>query len=246
MAGTMAKAAADGHRVVLVVATRGELGEPVEGVLQEGQALWERRVQETHLAAGIVGVQRVEFLGYCDSGMMGESTNEAGECFWQADVDEAAKKLAAILQEEEADVLTVYDDNGGYGHPDHIQVHRVGVRAAEMVGTPRVYEATLNRDFIRDLLAAAPPEMRPPDFDPDDMGDFGSPDSAITTAVDVAAHVGVKREAMRAHASQISEEHFLLSMPDEVFAISFGIEWFIRRGQAPAERETSLFDGLRA
>src|SRR3954449_4182714 len=90
--GTMAKAAADGHRVVLVVATKGEHGEVDDGVLGEGEALWQRRVQETEEAARILGVARVEFLGYVDSGMMGTDTNDLPGSFWGADVDEAAER----------------------------------------------------------------------------------------------------------------------------------------------------------
>src|SRR5262245_37776892 len=128
--GVMRKAADEGHRVVLVVATRGENGEIPPGFLSDGEQLWERRVIETYESAKILGAQRVEFLGYVDSGMMGTPENDVAGSFWQADVEEAAARLAAILVEENADVLTVYDDNGGYGHPDHIQVHRVGMRAA--------------------------------------------------------------------------------------------------------------------
>mgnify|MGYP006275616337 CR=1 FL=1 len=146
--GTMALAAAAGHRVVLVTATRGEMGEPQPGVLAEGEQLWERRVVETHQAAEIMGLHRVEFLGYCDSGMIGEPSNEDPACFWQADVEEAAQRLAGILREHDADVLTIYDSHGGYGHPDHIQVHRVGKRAAEIAGVDRVFQSTMNRDRI--------------------------------------------------------------------------------------------------
>lgn len=243
-AGVMAKAAADGHRVVLVVATRGEEGEVVPGVLRDGEELGERRAEETHRAAELLGVARVEFLGYRDSGMMGEPTNDHPDCFWQADVEEAAGKLAAVLEQERADVLTVYDENGGYGHPDHIQVHRVGVRAAELAGTPRVYEATMNRDYIRGLLELTPPEERPSDFDPDNLDDFGSPEAVITTGVDVTEHAPEKRAAMRAHASQIDDAHYFLSMPEEIFAVAFGREWFIRRDAPVDGREDSLFSGL--
>ena len=90
----------------------------------------------------MLGVARVEFLGYVDSGMVDTDTNGASGSFWSADVEEAAERLAAILREEDAEVLTCYDRIGGYGHPDHIQVHRVGRRAGELAGTPRVYEAT--------------------------------------------------------------------------------------------------------
>lgn len=146
--GTMTLAAAAGHRVVLVTATRGEMGEPQPGVLADGEPLWERRVLETHQAADIMGLHRVEFLGYEDSGMIGEPSNENPLCFWQADVEEASQRLAGILRDVEADVLTIYDSHGGYGHPDHIQVHRVGKRAAEIAGVARVYQSTMNRDRI--------------------------------------------------------------------------------------------------
>ncbi len=146
--GTMTLAAASGHRVVLVTATRGEKGEPQPGVLAEGEQLWERRVVETHQAAELMGLDRVEFLGYEDSGMIGEPSNDNPLCFWQADIEEASQRLAKLLIEVDADVLTIYDSHGGYGHPDHIQVHRVGRRAAEIAGVERVYQSTMNRDRI--------------------------------------------------------------------------------------------------
>ncbi len=244
--GIMARAAAEGHRVVLVVATRGEVGEVDDGFLDPGETLAERRVAETHRAAEALGVARVEFLGYTDSGMEGEPTNHVEGAFWSADVEEAAARLAAILEEEAADVLTVYDERGGYGHPDHVQVHRVGGRAAELAGTPRVYESTLNREHIQRLLAAQPAALAAGDGapDPSDFDEMGSPESAITTTVDVRDFVENKRAAMRAHASQIPESSFFLSMPDDAFREAFGWEWFIRRGDRPAAPETSVFDGL--
>ncbi len=254
--GVMRKAYEEGHRVVLVVATRGEHGEVADGFLADGEQLWQRRVEETHAAAEILGVQRVEFLGYRDSGMMGEPENELPGSFWTAPVEDAAAKLAAILREEKADVLTVYDDNGGYGHPDHIQVHRVGIRAAELAGTPRVYQHTINRDQMRRGMEARAAAARTaaaeggegaesaegiPDQIPDN---FGKPESEITGAVDVTAFHEYKRKAMRAHASQISEESFFLSMPDDVFKFAFGTEYFIRAGQGPGITETDLMAGL--
>ena len=246
--GVMRKAADEGHRVVLVVATRGEHGEVSDGFLADGEQLWERRVIETHSAADILGAQRVEFLGYHDSGMIGESTNALPGSFWTAPVEEAAERLAAILREEQADVLTIYDDNGGYGHPDHIQVYRVGSRAAEIAGTGRVYQATMNRDYMQrgmKLFAAQAKEagIDMPDLDGDDS-DFGKPEAEITARADVTAYTAQKRAAMRAHASQISEESFFLAMPDEGFAYSFGVEWFIRAGQGPGITETDLMAGL--
>lgn len=229
-AGTMALAAAAGHRVVLVLATRGELGEPVPGVLRPGEALWERRVQEAHRSAEVLGVARVAFLGYRDSGMMGEPSNDAPDCFWQADVDEAAARLAAVLVEEGADVLTTYDDHGGYGHPDHIAVHRVGHRAAELAGVARVFHATMNRDHIARMMAAADGGLGPEEERPTLEAGFGSHEGLITHAVDVSAVLDRKRRAMQAHASQIGPDAFFLRLPAEAFAGAFGIEWYIAEG----------------
>jgi LmbE family N-acetylglucosaminyl deacetylase len=232
--GAMRKAADNGHRVVLVVATRGEHGE-LHTELNPGEELWERRVEETYAAAEILGATRVEFLGYVDSGMVGDAENDAPGSFWTAPVEEAAEKLAAILVEENADVLTIYDSYGTYGHPDHVQVHRVGKRAAEIAGTPRVFQSTANRDLVRG--SDAPPEIA---NDPN----FGTPEAEITARVDVTAYAKHKRAAMRAHASQIPEDSFFLAMPDEAFTNVFGVEWYVREGQGPGITETDLMAGL--
>lgn len=237
--GTMAKAAAAGHRVVLVAATRGELGEPVPGVLAEGEELWQRRVVETHASAAVLGADRVEFLGYEDSGMMGEPSNDNEACFWQADIDEAAERLAAILRDVAADVLTIYDHHGNYGHPDHIQVHRVGKRAAELAGVSAVFEATMNRDAVQRMMAEAIADGTASEafgddaeqVQPDAQADLGEPEENITHAIDVSAFVDKKRRSMEAHASQISEESFFMKMPEDMFAAAFGTEWFIEHGQ---------------
>lgn len=240
--GLMAQAAAAGHRVVLVVATRGERGEVADGFLAPGEELWQRRVVETEASARILGVSRLEFLGYVDSGMVDTDTNDDPACFWQADVEEAAGRLAAILAEENADVLTCYDANGVYGHPDHIQVHRVGVRAAELAGTPRVYESTFDRDRFAAMMAAAPEGAPDPgDLDPNA---FGSPASAVTTRVDVSDVIDLKRKAMAAHASQIGEQSFFLAMPADAFRMAFGQEDFIRRGAPAGTTEDSVLAGL--
>jgi LmbE family N-acetylglucosaminyl deacetylase len=262
--GLMADAHASGHRVVLVVATRGERGEVAPGVLADGEALWERRLAETYAAADVLGVDRVEFLGYVDSGMMGEPANDSPCSFWTADVDAAARRLAAILDEESADVLTVYDDHGGYGHPDHIQVHRVGIRAAAFAGTPKVLQGTMNRDDIARAMAdragalaeaeaeianetgtATEDEVVGGDGPPDLPEDFGSPESVITHAIDVRGHVGLKRRAMQAHASQIPLDSWFLTLDPPSFERAFGTEWFIETGMPRAAGEsmrTSIWD----
>ncbi|NND03416.1 MAG: GlcNAc-PI de-N-acetylase [Acidimicrobiia bacterium] len=227
MGGTMAIAAAAGHKVVVVTATDGAVGEVAEGFLNPGESLEDRRAVELQEAARILGIDRAVHLGYRDSGMMGTEDNEHPNCFWRADPDEAAAKLAAILEEEGADVLTVYDSHGGYGHPDHIQVHRVGHAAAKLAGVARVYEVTMNRDRIREMR-----EMRPAEDGPDESDDridfdkIGLPESEITAAIDVSDLIATKRAAMAVHASQIDEDSWFLQLPPEVFVMSFGTEWF--------------------
>lgn len=232
--GTIVKAAAAGHRVVLVTATRGELGECPEGLLAEGEELGQRRVEELHAAARVLGVSRGEFLGYRDSGMIGTPGNDDPSCFWRADVEEAAHRLADILREEKADVLTVYDDNGAYGHPDHIQVHRVGVRAAEIACIDRVYEATMNRDQIQRLMREMPiPDgMEAPNQE--ELEGIGVSEELITTCIDVRDVIDTKREAMACHKTQVGDIGFFLSMPTEAFAQGFGFEWYVRRGAVPS------------
>lgn len=239
--GTLAKAAADGHRVVVVTATRGEHGEIPDGLLRPDEQLWQRRVAESVAAGRILGVHRWEFLGYVDSGMMGWPANSAADSFWQADVEQAAQRLAAILHDERADVLTIYDPVGTSGHPDHIQVHRVGARAAALAGTSRVYEMTGNRTHLQRLVQQAA-AFGVTDAAPDvDLDSFGTPEELITTVVDVRDFLSLKREAMAAHASQIAETSFFLAMPPEIFALVWGHEWFIRRDASPGTRETDLF-----
>jgi LmbE family N-acetylglucosaminyl deacetylase len=161
---------------------------------------------------------------------MGEESNAAPFCFWQADAEHAARRLAVILDEEEPDVLTTYDDNGGYGHPDHIQVHRVGRRAAELSAVPVVAQSTINRDWmLRGMKGMAesgqlPDGWEPPDFD---SATFGKPETEITHRVDAVDFVDQKRASMRAHASQMGPEHFMLTMPDAMFAMGMGVEFYI-------------------
>ncbi len=237
----MAQTSAAGGRVVLVIATRGERGEPQPGVLGDGEALWERRIPETFKSAEVLGADRVEFLGYVDSGMMGEPSNDFPYCFWQADVDQASNRLAAILEEEQADILTVYDDHGGYGHPDHIQVHRVGLAAAEKAGVQRVFEATMNRDQIRNALAEVATLAAEEAADgvdvPEPDENMGTPEAEITHGLDVSDFIAAKRAAMVAHESQISADSWFLKMEDEMFLRAFGTEWFIETGKPRTEGE---------
>lgn len=241
--GLMAMAKADGHRVILLVATRGEMGEPVEGVLNPGELLGDRRELETHTSAAILGVDGVAFLGYRDSGMIGEPSNDDPTCFWRADVEHAAQQVAALLRDENADVLTVYDDHGGYGHPDHIQVNRVGTRAAEIAGVDNIYWSTMNRTRIMEMQRDNPVPDMEERLEEMEVEEFGMEESDITHAVDVSAFIDQKRRSMAAHASQIDDESFFMSMPPEVFEMAFGTEWFVAPGTKRAgEFATSLFE----
>ena len=249
--GTIARASAEGHRVVLVVATNGDHGEVPED-LSPDETLVDRRRAETEASARVLGIDRVVWLGYTDSGMTGWEQNGDPNSFHLADPEEAGTRLADVLRSESADVLTIYDWHGNYGHPDHIAVHRVGLAASRLVPEVRVLEATMNRDaFVRMIEAArASGEMPGSDddqveFDPngpaDDGNPMGTPESELTLAVDVSAHVGVKRDAMRCHRSQIEDTSFFLQMPDEAFAQSFGIEWFIEHDAKPPVRAGWIF-----
>ena len=245
----MARAAAEGHRVVLVVATGGEWGEAPDD-LAEGESLAGRRATEVAASAVALGVHRVEFLGYEDSGMTGWAQNANANSFMNAPIDEAAARLSAILVEENASTLTIYDWHGGYGHPDHIAVHHVGKRAAELAGTSHVYEATMNRDAMLRFFASLKEMGIDPGWDPetgtDDGTPVGTPEEDLTLAIDVSAFVAHKRASMAAHRSQISDTSFFLQMPEEAYLTSFGTEWFRRAKPEPTSVgiDESWFGGM--
>jgi LmbE family N-acetylglucosaminyl deacetylase len=243
--GTMARASAEGHRVVLVVATGGEYGEAPDD-LADGETLHHRRRAELQRSAAELGVAATYWLGYTDSGMTGWEQNSAENAFWSAEVETAGFRLAHILREESADVLVAYDWHGNYGHPDHIQVHRVGHEAARQAGTPKVFEATVNRDSFRQFMEMAKANGEEPGFDPDGPADdgnpFGMPEAELTHRVDVTDYAMVKRRAIGHHRSQVSDTSFFLAMPDEVFTVAFGTEWFIEAGTPGGVRGSWLVE----
>jgi LmbE family N-acetylglucosaminyl deacetylase len=253
-AGAMAKAADAGHRVVAVFATDGEAGEADRGAFGSGEALRRHRRSEAEAAAEILGVSRVVFLGFADSGSDGDVSVERHEgAFVRVPVDVAAGRLVEVLREEQADVLTTYDRHGGYGHPDHVQVHHVGARAGELAGTPAVFEATISRELLRAglELARSMGHDLGEGFQPDSFDRWYLPESEITTVVDVAGQLGRKRAAMVAHASQSSSSTGNLrslavfaSLPDDLFTLAFAKEWFVRRTGAVDGVDDDLFAGL--
>jgi N-acetyl-1-D-myo-inositol-2-amino-2-deoxy-alpha-D-glucopyranoside deacetylase len=224
---TMAKYAADGARVTLVTCTLGEEGEiipPSLAHLAAGQEdrLGEYRIGELAAACAVLGVTDHRFLGgpgrWRDSGMMGTPANDDPRCFWRADLDEAARALLGVIREVRPQVLVTYDASGFYGHPDHIQAHRVAWRAFELAGQagPEKFYAT------------------------------AAPDSGqVTTAIDGQAYLGVKLAAMRAHATQITVSPPYFALSDGVRRRAYGTEYYtlLAGSRGPGDCEADLFGG---
>ena len=239
----MARLADEGHRVVLVTATAGEAGlssadQPLDG------SLGTVRRNELERSASALGCARLVVFGYPDSGEQG--TVPGG--FAGIDPVVPAKELAAVLHQEKADLLVTYDANGGYGHPDHLQVHRVGMLASELAGIRLQLHATVNRDLMRRALAVAKWTRRTPaQFRAEDIEGSYAPRSEITHRIDVRRYVDRKRAAMEAHCSQAVGGDtqrtlaWLLSLPGPLFRLALGREWFIEAGRNPGGR---LLDDL--
>lgn len=255
-AGTLARAAAEGHRVVLVCATAGEAGLAASDY-GPPERLAQARLAELHGSAQALGVSRVEVLGYADSGLDSAAPlpQEPGRPvpFTRAEVEEAAQQLADLLREERADVLTGYDATGGYGHPDHVQVHRVARRAAELAGTPVLLEATVDRTLLRRavrLVSRVYP--LPPEFDVTTFDRAYVPREQITHRVDVSRYADAKRASMHAHASQTTADSGdrtlagLLRLPRPLYRRVLGREWFVEVGRTPADvKLDDIFATLR-
>jgi LmbE family N-acetylglucosaminyl deacetylase len=249
--GTLARVAAEGHRVVLVVATDGAAGLAASNLRDDG-GLAARRSAELHRSAAALGCARVVLLGFADSGW-GNGASPPPDAFSRLPVEQTAAPLAQLLREERADVLTVYDPAGGYGHPDHRRVHEVGVLAARLAGTPVVLEATIDRRLILPivrLVAAVPrvlPEVRASAF----ARSFTA-HADITHRVDVRPFTAAKRRAMASHVSQSTTDEgtrtlrLLLRLPTWLFRRVAGTEWFVERGRAPGNPIDDVFATLRA
>ena len=148
--GLMAKSVRAGHRVVLVTCTRGEQGDIVVPELdtpENHRRLGEIRAAELEAAMGELGITEWENLGYRDSDMMGRAGNNDPRCFWQADLDEAARRLTWLVRRYRPEVMTTYNDFGGYGHPDHIRTHDVSLLAFDRAGDPAWYSEQLAPEF---------------------------------------------------------------------------------------------------
>jgi N-acetyl-1-D-myo-inositol-2-amino-2-deoxy-alpha-D-glucopyranoside deacetylase len=273
---TMAKYAAEGAHVTLVTCTLGEEGEVlvpdlVHLAADRDDLLGQHRIDELAVAMKELGVRDHRFLGgpgrYRDSGMMGTPTNDRPEAFWQADLDEAAAHLVTIVREIRPQVLVTYDDHGGYGHPDHIQAHRVAMRSVELAADPafrrdlgepwqvaKIYwmamPASLMRESIR-LLREAGDTTTFEDWEPEgEMPSMVVPDELVTTAVDGTAHVEAKLAAMRAHATQITVDGPFFALSNNLGNRVWATEFYrlVEGDRGPASdgdgRESDLFAGV--
>ena len=244
--GLMARASAEGHRVVVVFATNGDHGEVAADAV-EGETVADYRRREAEASAAAIGLARIAWLGYSDSGMAGWDQNDHEDSLHRADLDEAAGRLAAVLDEEGAHVLVGYDWHGGYGHPDHVKVHHVVRRAAELAATrPRLLESTMNRtEMVRLMELGHAAGLDGGDFDPeapmDDGNPLGTPEDEITWRVDVTAYLDRKRAALEAHRSQATDIEMFLALPPEAFEAFFGHEYLIEPGIDGPMREAWPF-----
>jgi LmbE family N-acetylglucosaminyl deacetylase len=243
--GTLAGAVAAGHRVVIVVATDGSMTAASEAA--------PTRMGELRASAAVLGVHRVEHLGYADSGHGAVLYPDPPDRlrFVRADTEEAAGRLAALLREEHADVLLSYDPNGGYGHRDHVKVHQVGKRAAELAGVDTVLEATVPREVVERLvrLTRALRLPLPLGDDPDALCAAYSPGAAITHRVDVRRFARQKQAALAAHRSVVNGRgrlalvmRVLVRLPVAVFGLLLGREWFVDAAATPVTKPaTGIF-----
>lgn len=230
--GTIARVVERGHRAVVVIATAGELGAS-DGVADLGPL----RVAETEAACAHLGVDRVEFLGYSDSGLGVSAGERPTGAFRDAALGDAAARLAEIIRAEGATTLVVYDDGGIYGHPDHVAVHEVGLEAARRAAVEIVYEATVDREYLHfvetHLVGHALAAMAEP-------APVGVPTVLVSTTVDVRSAIDRKRRAIAAHVTQIAPDSDVLTMDDATFAAVYGYEWYVRRGPRGLLDEISM------
>jgi N-acetyl-1-D-myo-inositol-2-amino-2-deoxy-alpha-D-glucopyranoside deacetylase len=269
---TMARYVAEGAQVTLLTCTLGEEGEvlvPALAQLAAGQAdqLGGYRIAELAAAMAELGVTDSRWLGgagrYRDSGMMGTPANGHPRAFWNADLDEAAAHAVAVVREVRPQVVVTYDENGGYGHPDHIQAHRVAMRAVELaadagfrpdLGEPwdvaRVFWCCVPRSVLARGIEEMAARGQGTPFEGWESADdvpFAVADEEVAAAVDGTAHVEQKAAAMRAHATQISVDGPFFALSNNLGQQVLGTEYYrLVRGSLPAGEGWAgdLFAGL--
>jgi LmbE family N-acetylglucosaminyl deacetylase len=254
--GVLARYAAEGIRTVLVTCTDGGCGDGPGGVKpgdpgHDPAAVALMRRQELQASCDVLKVSDLEMLDYADSGMAGWPGNDAPGSFWQTPVEEGAARLAELMRHYRPDVVVTYDENGFYGHPDHIQAHRITMAALEMTAlAPKVYWTTMPRSMMQrfgEIMREFGEDTPEPDpAEAAAMAEIGLPDDEITTWVDTTAFSGQKFDALAAHASQ-GENIFFLKMGKERFGELMGMETFVRVQDTTgaAVPENDLFAGLR-
>ncbi|WNM33415.1 PIG-L family deacetylase [Streptomyces sp. Li-HN-5-11] len=254
--GVLARYAAEGIRTVLVTCTDGGCGDGPGGVKpgdpgHDPAAVAMMRRRELEASCEILKVSHLEMLDYADSGMMGWPTNDAPGSFWRTPVEEGAARLAKLMRRYQPDVVVTYDENGFYGHPDHIQANRITTAALAMtVPTPKVYWTTAPRSMFQrfgEVMRELGADWQEPDpAEAAAMAEIGLPEEEITTWVDTTAFGGQKFEALAAHASQ-GENIFFLKMGQKRFTELMGVETFVRVQDTTgaAVPENDLFAGLR-
>jgi LmbE family N-acetylglucosaminyl deacetylase len=254
--GVLARYASEGVRTVLVTCTDGGCGDGPGGVKpgepgHDPAAVVAMRRRELEASCAVLQVSHLELLDYPDSGMMGWATNDAPGSFWSTPVADAATRLGELMQRYQPDVLVTYDENGFYGHPDHIQAHRITMAAADSTGLPaKVYWTTAPRSKMAEfgqVMREYGADWDEPDPATDPPApEIGLPDGEITTWVDTTAFGGQKFDALATHASQ-TDNIFFLRMGKERFTEMMGMETFVRvRDTTGADLpEDDLFAGLR-
>jgi LmbE family N-acetylglucosaminyl deacetylase len=252
--GVLARYAAEGANTIVVTCTDGRCGDGKGGVKpgeagHDPEAVTATRRAELEASCAVLKVSHLEMLGYHDSGMMGWPTNDASGSFWTTPVADAAERLAELIRRYQPDVVVTYDANGFYGHPDHIQAHRITMAAIELVDErPKVYWSTVPRSWIEEI-GKRMRELGQDWDEPDDASDappMGLPDDQITTWVDTLPYTDQKFDSLAAHASQ-SDGAFFLNLGREGFGALMGTETFVRvrdTTDAPLP-EDDLFAGLR-
>jgi N-acetyl-1-D-myo-inositol-2-amino-2-deoxy-alpha-D-glucopyranoside deacetylase len=248
--GVMMKAKAHGHRVVLVTATRGEAGE-IYNMDEDSSRprLGEIRTEELKAAGEILGVDRIEFLGYRDSGMVDTADNKDPRSFHQAPLDEAAAKLAAVIREERPDVVVTYAEDGVYGHPDHIKAHYVTNSALDLLRREgweptKLYYTAIPRSMMEEFMKQMPEEAAQQQNT--NMRIAGTPDELVTARIDVHDYVEDKRKAFSAHSSQNDPNSWFTTMASQIYELAFGTEYYqLVRGTPGSELpESDLFAGI--